>query len=353
MINNRDISIVVQGPIAGLPCDKYTDRYTHICLCSIRNILPGATIILSTWEGSNVEGLDYDELVISKDPGVSRICDNPNGFRQIVSSINGLRRVKTKYAMKARPDLLFKNDNFLRYFLQFNKLLFSENYRILKQRVVVFPATNPHRGYKLPFHGSDWLFFGLTEDVQNIFDVPIDYETWLSWGKDREKVSLGEEALFTNEQYIWLSFLGKYQYIPFQYMEDLSNDNIATSEKYFANNCIFLTGEKMGIDWLKHPGKSYAQIPCLSSAGIYTQNEYKNILNQYANNKLVIFPNPAEKAVFYIVHAMHRLRIFLKKNIPALHGFIASFFKKWVRRREDAIRVESIKVANIETEEYK
>lgn len=47
-INPRDISIVVQGPIAGLPGDEPQKRYTNLCLESIRRTLPGATIILAT-----------------------------------------------------------------------------------------------------------------------------------------------------------------------------------------------------------------------------------------------------------------------------------------------------------------
>ena len=57
----KNISVVVQGPI--LPFQ------TAICLKSIRKFLPKAEIILSTWEGSNINDLDYDVLVLNKDPG--------------------------------------------------------------------------------------------------------------------------------------------------------------------------------------------------------------------------------------------------------------------------------------------
>ena len=55
MINSIDISVVVQGAI-----DK---ENTPKCLKSIREFLPNAKIILSTWKNSNVENLDYDMLV--------------------------------------------------------------------------------------------------------------------------------------------------------------------------------------------------------------------------------------------------------------------------------------------------
>ena len=79
------MSVVVQGAI-----DK---DYTSKCLASIRKYLPEAEIILSTWEGCDVEGLDYDNLLLNKDPGTSDLIrkypfEHPNNVnRQIVSTI--------------------------------------------------------------------------------------------------------------------------------------------------------------------------------------------------------------------------------------------------------------------------
>ena len=61
MIETKDIAVVVQGAI-----DK---ENTPKCLMSIRKFLPDAEIILSTWEDSDVAGLDYDNLLLNKDPG--------------------------------------------------------------------------------------------------------------------------------------------------------------------------------------------------------------------------------------------------------------------------------------------
>ena len=59
-IDTKDISVVVQGAI-----DK---GYTPLCLKSIIKYLPESEIILSTWEGSEVDNLDYDVLILSEDP---------------------------------------------------------------------------------------------------------------------------------------------------------------------------------------------------------------------------------------------------------------------------------------------
>ena len=56
MIENRDISVVVQGAVS--------KEYTTKCLKSIRRNLPGSQIVLSTWEDSDTSGLDYDKLIV-------------------------------------------------------------------------------------------------------------------------------------------------------------------------------------------------------------------------------------------------------------------------------------------------
>ena len=52
MIDSKDISVIVQGPI--------NKKETPKCLKSIRKFLPEAEIILSTWQGTDISNLDYD-----------------------------------------------------------------------------------------------------------------------------------------------------------------------------------------------------------------------------------------------------------------------------------------------------
>ena len=53
-IDTKDISVVVQGAV-----DKIN---TPKCLESIRKFLPCAEIVLSTWEGTDVTGLDVSTI---------------------------------------------------------------------------------------------------------------------------------------------------------------------------------------------------------------------------------------------------------------------------------------------------
>lgn len=325
MIRFEDISVIVQGPIIGSPGDKTENRHTYQCLKSIRKHLPGATIILSTWEGMNVDDLDYDELIKSVDPGYTKILDsipgnirNDASNRQIISTLSGLKLSKTKYSMKIRSDLVFKNTNFLKYFEKFTTLPFDHKYKILNQRVLMLTTINPNRRWKHPFSMSDWFYFGLTEDIKNIFDIPLISEKNLKGPKTDGLYSINYN--YSIEQYLWFGFLRKYRDIPFNHFMDVSGNNIELSERYLTNNSIIISAWRAGVNSLKYPWASYAQIPCLSYSGLYTYNDYKRLLNKYAPNHLLIIPNPIEEILYATVYP---LRFWVKKKNPRLHDFIA------------------------------
>lgn len=295
---------MVQGPIAG--------TFTVECLKSIRRILPGAVIVLSTWKHSDVTGLDYDVLIENDDPGSAMLDGKPaNYIRQITSSLNGLKACTTKYAVKMRSDMEIRGIGFLDYFVRFNTLPFDVSYKILEERVVILPTHNPRRNFKQPFHVSDWFFFGLTKDLIDIFEIPC-VET---------------NCVSSAEQYIWLSFLSKHTPISMDKTNAVpSKKNIEQSERYFANNCIIASARKEGIGSLKYPGKGYVQIPCFSDAGYYTFTDYKRMLNRYSGTNLIVIPNPIEEIAYF---STYHLRIFTKaiirKRFPRLFEKLRKF----------------------------
>ncbi len=336
-IKNSEISVVVQGAVSGSKNNNPKHRLTHICLKSVRKYLPGAQIILSTWEGADTENLDYDVLILSKDPGPNQMGDNPtNCFRQIVSSGNGLKACRTKYAIKMRSDLELKGKKFIDYFIKYSQLPFDQNYKILKQRVVTLTTCNPNRRQKWPFNCCDWFFFGLTEDVKNIFDIPlINKQTTRKDQNGDERVAINP---YSAEQYIWSQFLSKYKPMHFEHIEDISHDNIALSEKYFASNCILLSSRRAGINWLKFPGVAFAKAPFLNNGGPYTFTEYKKLLNKYANNHLVIVPNIFEELAYAVVY---NFRFFIKKQFPKFHAFVVQSIAQKHHRRMQSMNIKT------------
>jgi hypothetical protein len=118
----NELSLVVQGAIDTNISPRTGQPITQSCLESLRTWHPGAEIILSTWPDQPLNGLDYDILVLSEDPGAcnafrpgtSRVqFDNTN--RQIVSSRNGLRRATRKYAAKVRSDMIFSGNGWMQH----------------------------------------------------------------------------------------------------------------------------------------------------------------------------------------------------------------------------------------------
>lgn len=258
-IDTKDISVVVQGAITRGVIEK--------CLNSIRKYLPGATIILSTWEGSDVSNLDYDKLLLNKDPGASGYRENvyknpekkiPNNInRQILSTLNGLKIVETKYAMKLRTDFELFGNKFLKYFDQFPKNTNDNNIKIFEKKVLAFVFL-PEDSAKIPFYISDHSFFGLSDDLLKLFDIPLQNTTENMWMENHEpankelfiKYFCTPSSRFSPETYIVLNAFNKINNNIFNIVRDWTDDsesNLKLGEKFIVNNFIVLDSRQYNI----------------------------------------------------------------------------------------------------------
>jgi hypothetical protein len=193
MIDSAEITVIIKGLIVGNSHDKYSDRYTHQTIKSIRKYLPKSKIILSTWVGSDVLDLNPDEIIFNKDPGRlemlsfdQKIISHISINNQIITSSKGLEKVETKYSLIIRSDMILTGVGFLKYFLKYNKHSFVG---YLDKKIVVLPTYSPTRliKYKNFFNNfdwlvfdknfynvSDWVYFGLTKDLKNIFSISLE-----------------------------------------------------------------------------------------------------------------------------------------------------------------------------------
>ena len=290
-ISPPSITVVVQGPV--------TIDLTKRCLDSIRQYLPGAHIILSTWTDSPLENLDYDTLVLNQDPGgfplfwedSSNILNNVN--RQIKSTLTGLKKVKTKYTLKIRTDMALTGTGFLNYFGKYPK----SKKTILNDRVLTcsFFTRNPrHKKTPLPFHPSDWFFFGKTQDILNIWDVPLmpvsDQNYFSKASPAPSKIFKYLKSRFFPEQFIWISFLKKHLSISCRHALDISNENIELSEQSFANNLVILPLQTLNLRFLK--GSIAANYrPDL----IYTYQGWKTLYNNHCGARAFLNPVDIQK----------------------------------------------------------
>ena len=259
-IDTKDISVVVQGPI--------DEELTILCLNSIRKYLPDSEIILSTWENSNIKNLDYDILVLNKDTGeiisdfVDKVINNTN--RQLLNTQSGLNKASRKYAFKIRTDCVLLNNNFINYFNKFEE--FNDKYKIFQNRVIVSSVYSKEYSLEnnliIPFHVSDFYFFGLTEDIKDYF-----METKLLTVYDISEYNFkynnllhyrNYTARYSAEQYYcWAWAKRKFKDIKFDDVSDINYKSYQFSLNIMYNNFIFLDLEQSGIYNKKHSSAFY------------------------------------------------------------------------------------------------
>ncbi|MBV7316127.1 WavE lipopolysaccharide synthesis family protein [Shewanella sp. NIFS-20-20] len=164
MIRFNDISVVLQGPVQASAERLQVPGITHHCIASIREFLPGATVILSTWEGQGYSGLIPDILLLNQDPRPNVIAKNVHGNvlyqnfnRQIVSTQQGLSSVTTKYAVKLRADNYLLGNQFVFYQQDFPKRAVAD--RRFQQRVVFSSCyfRKFSEGFEVIMHPSDYF----------------------------------------------------------------------------------------------------------------------------------------------------------------------------------------------------
>ncbi len=286
-ISFKEISVVIQGSV--------DIKKTTKCIKSIRCCLPGAVVVLSTWKGENVDGLDYDQVIFNDDPGAfrckrddsSRLC---NINRQIVSTLAGLKCVRTKYAVKMRSDFCLNGNGFLDYFCKFTSCNIDKGF---KHPVITSEwfTRNPRMWtYRLrrAFHPSDIFLFGYTEDLIKLFDTelyPKEYQVYNT--ECPENINIYR---YDPEQYIWISFLKRVNYfekfdIPVSWSVCRSID-VKNTEESFAKNLIILSNKQIGLVALKEGIYNRASV----KDNCYTYKEWLELYRYYhLNDKRAYF----------------------------------------------------------------
>jgi hypothetical protein len=312
-IKYSDISVVVQGSV--------NSSNTKNVLLSIRKFLPSAEIVLSTWKGSITNGLDYDTLIENEDPGAEVLFPQWNQLhnlnRQILSTKNGINCASKKYCLKIRSDIQLVNNSFLDFFLKHT--VRCDEYKFLKERVLIcqYYARYPE---VFPFHIGDWVFFGYTEDVQNIWDIPLAPEPettkWFySHNLEPEHLNNMPYSHFRHrycaEQYIWSNFLRKYIKLNFEHMFDKSPENTRITEMSFVNNLVILSPRQFSIKFLK--GYSGNEVD------IYTYHTWQILYKKYCDKSYhVVFIK--EKSLGQIFKLLYKAKVHLAEVLKPIRA---------------------------------
>lgn len=267
MIANQDITVVLQG-------DLRAD--TLAAIASVRRVLPGARLVLSTFAGEPVETVQgqADLLVLSQDPGalppytVSPFA-GPNNFnRQLVSTQAGLAEVKTPYTLKLRTDCMLQSDAFVRL-LETDRQGDPGSRRMLASS---FYTRHPHGLSGYLFHVSDWFIFGATEEVTRFWSAPLMTQNDATWF-EREPHRAGSSpaarrfrARLTPEQHLCTEFGRTCGYRVPRFLNDRSALLVREYERFLASEFVIAEPQRLGFLLPKYahlPRSAYQTLDCV------------------------------------------------------------------------------------------
>lgn len=325
-IRNDEITFVVQGAI-----DKIN---TPVCLNLIRRHFKGSAIILSTWENSDVEGLDYDNLVLNEDPGgfsfSEKFYDNTN--RQIISSRNGIAASNTEYTCKIRSDVALLSNRFVNYFDKFKRT--SGKYEVYEKRIItyVFPSKFQHEDEITPFHICDWLFFGRTKDLRKMFDIELIEEENCAFNggvfpsNAPERFYKNPQKYFP-EQYICYKALEK-EYPAIGFHHRFCNDKkiVDVSNEFIANNYCILCDFQMPLYFMKKNRNEYCNLSYEYWNNSISYFKWLDLYKQYCDSD---FSYPTYKRTIY----EKAIQLIYKNN--AIRSFIQKLFQQCIERQRN------------------
>lgn len=225
-------------------------------------------IIISCWEDDNIQYINNERIIIVQ----SKMPKNPGtGQRnlQIISSLNGLKKVETEFAIKLRNDQKYNKKSMMKmyYFYQEykdRKKTFYYNENKPKNRICVAGNFS-----EFSFHPRDHLFWGNKNDLIDVFSIPLEK------GKVTDKIkfiqpedySLYYDYFIRSETYIGAHYLANFNRTINYYLLDPKKYLYDNSECYQETKLlsdkltpqIFKSFPREGIDleWYKYKLKRY------------------------------------------------------------------------------------------------
>lgn len=265
MIESKDISVVIQGPIAWEIDEIRGVGLTIAAAQQIRKLMPNAEIILSTWAGQKFDAVEYDILVLSEDPDAQGDWPSytPNNVnRQIVSTVAGLKKVTREYTLKIRTDTVLETTYFLKSFDR-TKPLRSSAQNVFSRPILTNNFSSRCTSsilkrlpdHPLPFHPSDHVSFGHTHDMMFLWDIPLQTQEDALYFMDRShpnRFRLHELSRLTPEQYIFTSALRKKVSFNLDHYADMRSEVIALSYFYMTTHISSLPDRVFAIHFPKY-----------------------------------------------------------------------------------------------------
>lgn len=162
------MDIILQGPLFNCTLEA-ANKYSKFDFID--------KVIISHWDHEpriKTDSRIYNNTkiveILTKDP---ENIGKANINRQIISTQAGLELVTSNICVKMRSDQLIEDTSFLKLYEYFNKISKEEtptylDGAILKSKIGVLGIQRT-----FPFHPQDHIFWGYTEDIKKLFDIPL------------------------------------------------------------------------------------------------------------------------------------------------------------------------------------
>lgn len=270
-MRTSDVTLVFQGAFR-----PYTTRDGESCFNNIRltrRALPGARIILSTWEGTEIPAaLPVDQVVFSADPGglpPSKLDDDKanNINRQMVSTQAGLKAVTTPYAVKLRTDCWLSHAGFLDYHIEQCKRDRG------RERLIAcsFFTLDPTVFECIPFHLSDWFHFGPTDLLRMYWAAPPMSEEQARFYETHRHVpdsSFFERKFrtrFAAEQHLCTHYAAALGYTCPQFLNDSAPEVMRDYYRFLAREVMLLDPWQIGLEFRKYDWVGNSLFQCMNN----------------------------------------------------------------------------------------
>lgn len=258
-MDTSQITVVFQGMVNAYPSNSDELTFAEV-LRRTREVLPNAKYILSTWNNIEIpKNIELDFIVTSDDPGGLpgiKFDDKVNNVnRQIVSTLNGIRAVKTKYTIKMRTDAYLEHAGFIDLYKRFNTESTLSNDRIV---VNPFFTLDPTIYEHIPYHISDWFQFAKTDTLLSYWNVPLmdkataTYYDTNSFAKNSGYFDKKFRVRYAVEQYISLHYAKKMFYPIPQYHNDINDSILEGFRDFLARYFIVIDPWAIGLAFPKY-----------------------------------------------------------------------------------------------------
>lgn len=270
-MKTSDITLVFQGAFK-----PYVTRERDAFVRNIRmtrQVLPGARLVLSTWEGTDVpRNVGVDTVVFSPDPGPLaplKLDDDKanNANRQLASTRAGLAAVRTPYAVKLRTDCFLEHAGFLDFAAE-QRRRDGGRERLL---ACSFFTLDPLMFERLPYHLSDWFHFGPTELLQSYWSAaPMDADDARHYEQRGHPPgsSIFERrfrARFAVEQYLCTQFAGARGYACPRVLNDTSEAVLRDHARFMAHEVMLLDPWQIGLVFPKYAWVGGSRFQCMNN----------------------------------------------------------------------------------------